>query len=110
MDVIPKIEILMSEYGGPKDDIIEMGKPGVRALVNLKNQTGHVVRDQGENPADVGDIELLMLISYIKKAPFAKTPAAFLDYCDKLDDEGAALFEKMSEVVADLGGYSVFRN
>lgn len=110
MDLVPAIEIHMSEYGGPAKDIIVMGKPGARAQVGIKNKASAMMSEDGTRPDNMGDVEILSILAFVKSAPFVKTVDAFLDYCDTLEDEGAALLKRMSEIFQELGGYSVFQN
>lgn len=109
MDIIPSIELDMAEYGGRSGDVVVMAPPSARAQIRLKNEAGRrmgMTAGRGvpdEKPiADAGDLEVLMILAYVKKAPFEPTLNAFFDYCDTLADGGNLLLKTMAETSAKL--------
>ncbi len=109
MDIIPSIELDMAEYGGKSGDVVVMAPPSARAQIRLKNEAGRrmgMTAGRGvpdEKPiADAGDLEALMLLAYVKKAPFEPALNPFFDYCDTLSDGGNLLLKAMAESAAKL--------
>lgn len=112
------ISIPLGEYGF--DGAIEMAKPSFRKVNDMKNAISNVTRMRASNGqtvverTNIGDIEIIGTLSYVRSAPFPVNLEGFLDFCDVLDHKsvGSAqrLWDKMLETVKaiDEGGTSPF--
>lgn len=92
MDFLMEKHIALSEYGGEGEIVI--GPQTLRSSTRLKNEISRrTVRTCVSNgevetvgmPIDAGDVEILQVLSYIRKAPFSLDIEAFLNYADALD-------------------------
>ncbi len=107
MDIIPNIELNMADYGGKSGDLVVMGPPSVRSQIRMKNEIGRRMGVTAEGvqtgkAMDAGDVEILMLLSFVRSAPFQFAIEPFLEYCDKLADGGNALFVAMAQAMEKL--------
>ena len=106
MDVRSERRIDLTEFGGEGEII--MSPPSLRRTINMKNELGksaRIARRNGEvvmEDALQGDLELLGVLVYVEKAPFATNAKSFLAYCDTLEDKdptaGTRLFDKMTDI------------
>lgn len=100
----------LAPFGG--EGTVEIGPPTLSMKVKLKNELGKRARMRmvdGENTLiydDIGDVEVLKTLTYVRSAPFPKTLPGFLSYCDKLDEKkcgmGEALFTAMNKAVEEV--------
>lgn len=112
------ISIPLGEFG--YEGAIAMSKPSFRRLNDAKNAISNVTKLSTVNgqavveKTNIGDIEIIGVLAYIRSAPFPPTLEGFLKFCDTLDNAevGAAqrLWNKMVETVkkVDEGETSPF--
>ena len=107
MDHTDSIVIDLEQYGG-KGEIV-MAAPSLRRMSWLKNQVGKHAKFSphgGMTDADVGDIEILNVLVYVRTAPFPVDLNAFYSFCDSLDDakpgNSVELFNKMTEAMKSI--------
>ena len=107
------ISIDLTEYG--MEGAIEMRKPSLRRQNEFKNAVSKYIRVSQDRQLSVtetipmGDLEILMTLQYISKAPFAVTLEGFLEYTDGMEPECAvALMDRMGECVKEIDESSPF--
>ena len=108
MDESKMIEL--ETFGG--EGVIEIGLPTLSMKVRLKNELGRRARmkvvngEQTLTYDDIGDVEVLKALAYVRSAPFPKSLQGFLTYCDKLDTvkvgNGEALFTAINEAIEEV--------
>lgn len=106
------ISIPLGEYGF--DGAIDMGKPSFRKINDMKNAISNVTKLRTANGqavidrTNIGDIEIIGNLAYVRSAPFPLTLDGFLDFCDILDykEIGSAqrLWDKICETVKTIDG------
>ena len=113
MDQVKKVIIInMEEYG--MEGLVEMRKPSPRKQNEFKNAVSKYYDFmQGEKTlkadAKIGDLELLMMLQYVARAPFPTTVEGILSYTDKMDPDYANEFmAKIEEGTKELIAYSPF--
>lgn len=85
------IAVELSDYGG--EGTVELCAPSLRKVREAQNIVGKYSKFNtrtGENIVDgshISDIQIIGLMSYIRKAPFDTTLDGFLDYGDILDEK-----------------------
>lgn len=99
------ISIPLGEFG--YEGAIAMSKPSFRRLNDAKNAVSNVTKLRNVDgqavieKTNIGDIEIIGVLAYIRSAPFPPTLEGFLGFCDTLDNAeiGAAqrLWNKMAE-------------
>lgn len=102
--------IALCDFGG--EGVIEVAPPTLSKKVALKNELGKRARMKivdGEQTLlydDIGDVEVLKALAYVRSAPFPVTLRGFLSYCDKLDEvkngNGEALFVALNKAVEEV--------
>ena len=102
--------INLVEFGG--EGVVEVAPPTLSKKVALKNELGKRARMKivdGEQTLlydDIGDVEVLKALAYVRSAPFPTTLNGFLAYCDKLDEvkngNGEALFAALNKAVEEV--------
>lgn len=105
MDLKTVFTIDLAEFGG--DGLMEMGNPSFRRMNEIKNEATRRARiDPNTNTMDrvpQGDLEILSVLMYVRKAPFTCTIEGWLRYCDILEEKDPlasyALFERMKDVM-----------
>ena len=110
MNVKAESRIDLEEFGGEGEVI--MSPPSLRRTINMKNELGksaRIARRNGEvvmEDALQGDLELLGVLVYVEKAPFAANAKSFLAYCDTLEAKdpsaGIRLFDEMTNIAYKL--------
>lgn len=112
------VSIPLGEYGF--DGAIEMGKPSFRKLNDMKNAISNTTRMRTSGgqavieKTNIGDIEIIGNLSYIRSAPFPITLEGFLDFCDALDYKSLGSAEKLWDRICETvkmieeGGTSPF--
>lgn len=93
-DYKSRVMIDLSEFGS--EGIVEMGMPLFTARLEKSIcLESRIPRDAEGRPdrkaANMTEIGLIEVLSYVRKAPFERTPEAFGEFMDKLDeDQGTA--------------------
>lgn len=110
MDVTTIVNIDLAEYGG--EGTLEMGMPTLRRLTEIKNETSRRVRLMKAEDSTYmdglqqGDLEILSVLMYVRRAPFKTTISGFLAYTDTLDEvrvsNGQRLLRRMQEVMREF--------
>lgn len=108
------IDIDLAKYGG--EGIVTIGPQSLRSQRILKNETTKrmfsISAGDGQQPTmvakdvDAGDIEILQVLSYVRKAPFQPMVDSFMDYCDTLEEKtpgvSVELYEAMRSAVEEV--------
>ena len=98
-------QIDLSAFGG--EGVMEVSLPTLSMKVKLKNELGKRARmkvvdgEQILTYDDMGDVEILKTLSYVRSAPFQTTVRGFLAYCDSLDAVQVGNGEKLLQAIAD---------
>lgn len=106
MDLTNRIVIDLTAYGLTGE--IVMVPPSPRREAWLKNQSmkhskidPHTGRPDIAT-SDIGDIEVLKIMSFIKSAPFPIDKLdGYYDYCDKIDEEQPGVSRKIHKALAE---------
>lgn len=107
----------LSKYGG-NGQVVICGDVSLRSEAITKNEVsrrmvkvrvdGEETDAQYEEHIDAGDLEIIMVLKYVRKAPFSQTYDSFMKYCDTLEEvtPGASLklFEEMQDAVQEVLG------
>ena len=106
MDITNRITVDLTKYGLTGE--VVMAPPSPRREAWFKNQSmKHTKVDPRTGrpdltTADVGDIEVLQILTYVKSAPFPKDKLEdYYAYCDKLDDDHPGLSMKIHKELAE---------
>lgn len=104
------ITIDLTQYGG--EGTIEMGMPTLRRRTETNTELGRyakprivngkTVMDEG---MDLGMLDIVSVLLYVRKAPFKLNAESFLDFCDTLDTEevhSTELFEEMQKISKEI--------
>lgn len=109
------IDIDLAKYGG--EGVITIGPQSLRKQCMLKNETSKRMYSISYNaetqentmvPQEVnaGDIEIMQVLSYVRKAPFVPMLDSFLAFCDALEEKtpGSSmdLYEEMTAAVEEV--------
>ena len=107
VDIQQTTKIDMTEYGMVGE--LVMGNPTLRKTVEMKNALGNCTKTHlvdGKPVVDetrLGDVDIIIMLSYVRTAPFKADLNGFLAYCDLMDSRnmGSAqrLFDRMNEIV-----------
>lgn len=110
MDVKTIVSIDLAEYGA--DGIMEMGMPSFRKMNEIRNETSKYIRLMKAKDSaymeglQQGDLEILSVLMYVRKAPFTCSIDGWLRFCDKLEQEDITashrLFSRMQEVMREF--------
>lgn len=110
MDVRTVISIDLAEYGG--DGIMEMGMPSFRKMNEIRNETSKYIRLMKAKDSaymeglQQGDLEILSVLMYVRKAPFTCSIEGWLRFCDRLEENDITashrLFSRMQEVMREF--------
>jgi hypothetical protein len=94
------ITVNLADFG--IDGVAEISKPTFRRTRMMKNEIGKCMNariDEKGNPhfdqAELGDMEILRVLSFIKSAPFPTDFKGFLAHCDRMDDACPGSADKM---------------
>ncbi len=96
--------IELKDFGG--EGCVEVGSPTLSMKVKLKNELGKRAKirvvdgQQIMEYSDIGDVEILKTLSFIRSAPFPLTLRGFLDYCDELDKKSVGNAERLFEAIS----------
>ena len=100
----------LADFGG--DGFVEVGAPTLTMKVKLKNELGRRAKMRvvdGEQILcyeDMGDVEIIKALSFVRSAPFPCTLKGFLDYCEKLDEvkvgNGEALLSAIEDAAKEV--------
>lgn len=99
------IKIDLAQFGG--QGVIEIGEPYFTKKVMTKNIAASLMKVHREggyevvSDANPGDIEVLSMLQYVRKAPFGTTLKEFYAYCDKLDDQDVGSASRMYQAIQD---------
>lgn len=105
----------LEKFGG-KGQVVICGDISLRNEAITKNEVsrrmvkvkveGEEADAQYEEHIDAGDLEIIMVLKYVRKAPFNQTYDAFMNYCDTLEETtpGASLklFKEMQDAVQEV--------
>lgn len=105
----------LEKYGG-NGQVVISGDISLRAEAITKNEVsrrmvkvkveGEEADAQYEEHIDAGDLEIIMVLKYVRKAPFNQTYDSFMGYCDSLEEKtpGASLklFQEMQDAVQEV--------
>lgn len=109
------IDIDLAKYGG--EGIITIGRPGLDQQRMLKNETSRRMysiaydaetQEKTMVPKEVnaGDIEILQVLSYVRKAPFVPMLDSFMAFCNALEEKNPGssmdLYEEMTAAVEEV--------
>ena len=100
----------LAAYGG--EGFVEVGPSTLAMKVKLKNELGKRAKMKvvdGEQILvydDIGDVEIIKTLAFVRSAPFPCTLKGFLDYCDKLDaikiGNGEALLNAIDAAIEEV--------
>lgn len=100
----------LADFGG--EGYVEVGKQSLTMKVRLKNELGKrakvkvVDNEQILVYDDMGDVQIIKALSFVRSAPFPCTLKGFLDYCDKLDEikvgNGEALLKAIEDAAQEV--------
>lgn len=120
MDIQQTTKIDLAEFGMVGEMVI--GNPTLRKTIEMKNALGNCTKTHlvdGKPVIDetrLGDVDVIIMLSYVRTAPFKVDLNGFLSYCDLMDSRnvGSAqkLFDKMTEIINEYkdGAKSPFVN
>lgn len=110
MDVKTIVDIDLAEYGG--EGIMQMGMPSFRKMNEIRNETSKYIRLMKAKDSaymeglQQGDLEILSVLMYVRKAPFTCTIDGWLRFCDRLEENDITashrLFARMQEVMREF--------
>ena len=104
MDIQQLMKIDMAEFGMVGEIIL--GPPTLRKTIEMKNAMGNCTRTHlvdGKPVIDdtlLGDVDVIIMLSYVRSAPFKVTLDGFLHYCDLLDEREIGLGQKFYDKLA----------
>lgn len=106
--------INLADFGG--DGYVEVGPQTLTMKVKLKNELGKRAKMKvidGEQVLvydDMGDVEIIKTLAFVRTAPFPITLKGFLDYCDTLDaikvGNGEALLRALGDAAEEVSSSS----
>ena len=103
-DIQQMTKIDLTEFGMSGEIIL--GNPTLRKTVEMKNALGNCTKTHivdGKPVVDetsLGDVDIIIMMSYVRSAPFKADLKGFLNYCDVMDNKemGSAqrLYDRLS--------------
>ena len=106
MDITNRIIIELTEYGLTGE--VVMTPPSPRRDAWVKNQSMKHARIDPKTgrpevgSADIGDIEIIQMLAFVKSAPFAVDKLeSYYDYCDKIDEDHPGMSMKLHNALMD---------
>lgn len=108
MQLDETVTIDLAGYGG--EGMLIMGRPSFRRTTEIKNEMSGRIRVMRRETGDAvmdgllqGDLELLSVLLYVRRAPFTATLEGFQRYTDAIEANdptgGVRLFERMQEAM-----------
>lgn len=103
-DIQQLTKLDMTEFGMVGEIIL--GPPTLRKTVEMKNALGNCTKTHlvdGKPVVDetsLGDVDIIITLSYIRTAPFRTDLNGFLHYCDMLDEKEVGLGQKFYDKLA----------
>lgn len=88
---VSTIALDLKSYGG-KGELI-LAPPSLRKLIDMRNKVAKVKASSAGTTMDVevGDMELMSVLTYVRSAPFKTDMESFLEYCDGLEEKEAGI-------------------
>ena len=106
MDVQQLTKIDLSEYG--MDGEIILGPPTFRKTIEMKNALGNCTKTHlvdGKPVIDetrLGDVDIIMMMAYVRSAPFKADLRGFLNYCDVMDNKEPGSAQRLYDALSAL--------
>ena len=103
MNTIKSIDL--AEFGGEGEVVVGPQTFSMKTLT--KNELGKRAKirvvdgEQILEYQDVGDVEIIKTLAFVRAAPFPRTVKGFLGYCDKLDEKEIGNGEKLFQAIVD---------
>jgi len=106
MDMQQMTKIDMTEFGMVGE--VVLAPPSLRKTVEMKNALGNCTKTHlvdGKPVVDetrLGDVDIIMMLAYIRSAPFKTDLGGFLHYCDLLDEKELGTAQKFYDRLSAL--------
>ena len=111
MNMNAQYTIDLERYGS--EGTIVMMAPSLTRLTAMNNALSESARKHAPRGAELdlnnvplGDLSIISVLAYVKSAPFKTTPAAFMAFCEVLDDKdnGSAvlLLKEMQDLMVKI--------
>ena len=112
VDVQQIMKIDLAEYGMQGEIILS--NPSLRKTIEMKNALGNCTKTHlvdGKPVIDetrLGDVDIIMMMAYVKSAPFKADLKGFLSYCDVLDNKEMGSAQRLYDTLSTMT--EAFRN